>query len=187
MKSIKRVSMAMGLLLEWITVLLMVILTVVVILAVIARLMGDSFSWYDEVAAIMLAWITYYGSALAALKRRHIGFDTVLLSLHGKLRALALLAGEAVVLTFFVLLAKAGWEVLQVLQGEYLVSLTWVPVQFTQSVIPIGAVLFIVCQLLSLPEYWTKTMSGISLEHAEIEEEVDTEMQKNAHRMKEAS
>ncbi|MBC7181589.1 MAG: TRAP transporter small permease, partial [Roseovarius sp.] len=36
--------------LEWITVLLMVGLTVVVIVAVIARLMGQSFSWYDEVA-----------------------------------------------------------------------------------------------------------------------------------------
>ena len=62
-------------LLEWITVLLMICLTIIVILAVLARLMGHSFSWYDEVAAIMLAWITYYGSALAALHRRHIGFD----------------------------------------------------------------------------------------------------------------
>lgn len=187
MKIIKRISAAMSLLLEWITVLLMVILTVVVILAVIARLLGDSFSWYDEVAAIMLAWITYYGSALAALKRRHIGFDSVLLSLHGTPRLVAVLIGEAIVLTFFILLAKAGWEVLQVLEGEYLVSLTWVPIQFTQSVIPIGAILFIICQLLSLPEYLSKTMRGISLEHAEIEEEVDSELQKNAHRIKEAS
>ena len=46
-------------LLEWITVLLMVGLTTVVIFAVIARLMGQSFYWHDEVAAIMLAWITY--------------------------------------------------------------------------------------------------------------------------------
>lgn len=169
-------------LLEWITVLLMIILTTVVIVAVIARLGGGSFSWYDEVAAILLAWITYYGSALAALHRRHIGFDTLLLALPPRTRMVALVVGEALVLVFFVLMARAGFQVLEVLAGDRLVSLTWVPVQFTQSVIPVGAILFIICQLLSLPDYWAKTARGISLEHAEIEEEVETEMQKNKDR-----
>ena len=52
------------------------------------------------------------------------------------------------------------------------------PVQFTQSVIPIGAALFIVAELLSLPHYWEMTRRGISLEHAEIDEEVEAEMRK---------
>ncbi|MEM1428505.1 MAG: TRAP transporter small permease [Pseudomonadota bacterium] len=182
MPIIRTLSNIFSVLLEWITVLLMVLLTVVVIVAVLARLAGESFSWYDEVAAIMLAWITYYGSALAALKRRHIGFDTVLLSLPPRFRMAAVLVGEGIVLLFFILMARAGFQVLEVLQGSYLVSLTWVPVQLTQSVIPIGAILFILCQLLSLPEYWMKTAAGISLEHAEIEEEVEHEMEKNADR-----
>jgi TRAP-type C4-dicarboxylate transport system permease small subunit len=169
-------------LLEWITVLLMICLTIIVILAVLARLMGHSFSWYDEVAAIMLAWITYYGSALAALHRRHIGFDSVLLAIPPRARMVAVLVGEALVLLFFVLMARAGFQVLEVLEGDSLTSLPWVPVQLTQSVIPIGAVLFIICQLLSLPHYWAKTAQGISLEHAEIEEEVETEMEKNKER-----
>ena len=67
--------------LEYFVILLMVILTVIVIVAVLYRLTGSSLAWYDEVAAILLAWITYYGSALAVLRRRHIGFDSVLLSL----------------------------------------------------------------------------------------------------------
>jgi|TARA_R110000851_G_scaffold111501_7_gene234882 TRAP-type C4-dicarboxylate transport system permease small subunit len=170
-------------LLEWFTVLLMVGLTIVVIVAVIARLMGQSFSWYDEVAAIMLAWITYYGSALAALHRRHIGFDSVLLAFPVRYRMIAVLVGEALVLLFFVLMARAGFQVLEVLEGDTLTSLTWVPVQLTQSVIPIGAILFIICQLLSLPNYWVQTSRGISLEHAEIEEEVETELAKNKERV----
>ena len=168
--------------LEWITISLMVLLTVIVSLAVIARLMGNSFSWYDEVAAIMLAWITYYGSALAALHRRHIGFDTVLLAMPHKMRIAALLLGELIVLTFFVLMARAGLQVLEVLAGDTLVSLRWVPIQFTQSVIPIGAALFILGQILSLPAYLKLTSAGISLEHAEIEEEVETELEKNKDR-----
>lgn len=182
MNLINRLSDIMSLVLETFTVLLMVMLTSVVIVAVLARLSGNSFSWYDEVAAIMLAWITYYGSALAALKRRHIGFDTVLLLIPPRARMASVLIGEVVILVFFVLMAWAGFRVLAVLEGSYLVSLTWVPVQFTQSVIPLGALLFILCQLLSLPDYWQKTRAGISLEHAEIEEEVDAELDKQSHR-----
>ncbi len=172
------IARTLEVILEWVTILLMVLLTVIVIVGVLFRIAGDSLSWYDEVAAICLSWITYYGAALAALKRRHIGFDTVLLALPYWPRMIALVVAEAFVIGFFVIMAMTGWEVLQVLEGDYLVSLTWVPVQFTQSVIPIGAVLFILCELLSLPEYWRMTAAGKSLEHAEIEEEVEAELQK---------
>jgi len=158
-------------LLEWVTILLMIGLTTIVVIAVIARLMGESFSWYDEVAAIGLAWVTYYGAALAALKRRHIGFDSVLLAMPQKVRVAVAMIGELVILAFFILLAWAGMEVLDVLEGDMLVSLDWVPIQFTQSVIPIGAILFIICQLVSMPEYLRTVRDGISLEHPELHEE----------------
>ncbi|MEM7236666.1 MAG: TRAP transporter small permease subunit [Pseudomonadota bacterium] len=165
-------------LLEWFIIALMIGLTLVVITAVLFRLSGNSLSWYDEVAAIQLSWITYYGAALAALKRRHIGFDSVLLGLPMPWRMVGLVVAELIVFAFFILMAWAGMTVLDVLEGEYLVSLTWVPIQFTQSVIPVGAGLFILCQALSLPFYWRMTAAGTSLEHAEIEEEVETEMKK---------
>ena len=164
--------------LEYFVILLMVILTVIVIVAVLYRLIGSSLAWYDEVAAILLAWITYYGSALAVLRRRHIGFDSVLLSLPVKARMCGVALAELITAGFFILLAWAGFTVMSILGGMSLVSLTWVPVSFTQSVIPFGAVLFVICQLLSLPDYWRKTSSGVSLEHAEIEEEVESEMKK---------
>ena len=49
-------------------------LAVVILVGVACRKLGISLVWYDEVASIMLAWLTYYGAALAALKRAHIGF-----------------------------------------------------------------------------------------------------------------
>ena len=30
------------------------------------RKAGASLTWYDEIASILLAWVTYYGAALAA-------------------------------------------------------------------------------------------------------------------------
>lgn len=164
--------------LEWVTILLMIALTVVVIVGVLFRISGNSLSWYDEIAAIQLSWITYYGAALAALKRRHIGFDSVLLALPRGPRMAAVALSEVIVIGFFAIMAWAGLEILSVLEGMRLISLTWVPVQLTQSVIPIGAVLFIVCELLSLPGYWRATARGVSLEQVEIEEEVEAEMKK---------
>lgn len=164
--------------LEYVVILLMVVLTAMVVVAVIYRLLGASLSWYDEVAAILLAWITYYGSALAALRRRHIGFDSVLLSLPVPARMWGVALAEAITAGFFILLAWAGLVVMSILGGMSLTSLTWVPISFTQSVIPVGAILFLICQAISLPDYWRKTAQGVSLEHAEIEEEVEAEMKK---------
>jgi len=165
----------LGTLLEWFLLFLMVLLTTIVVVAVVFRKLDASLSWYDEVASILLAWITYYGGALAVLRRKQIGFDGVLLALPPRPRLVAAWIAEIVFLAFFVLLAWAGWTVLQVLQGDTLVSLTWVPVQLTQSVIPIGAVLFIVCELLSLPAYLAMVRSGVSAEHEEIEAEIAAE------------
>lgn len=172
------ISRSLESLLEWIVISLMVFLTVVVIVAVLFRIFGNSLSWYDEVAAIQLSWITYFGAGLAALKRRHIGFDSVLLSIPMPMRMVGVVIAEVVVIGFFLALAWTGLEVLAVLEGETLVSLTWVPIPVTQSIIPIGGALFILCELLSLPDYWRTTAAGISLEHAEIEEEVENELEK---------
>jgi TRAP-type transport system small permease protein len=151
---------------------LIIALTVVVVLAVIWRKAGASFVWYDEVGSIMLAWITYYGAALAALKRAHIGFDGVLLGIPLRWRFSAAAFGEAVVFAFFVLLAWTGVEVLRVLHGMHLISLPDVPIWLTQSVIPIGAVLFIICEALSLPDYWRRLREGISADVAEVTEQM---------------
>lgn len=154
--------------LQWVVIGLMILLTVIVLVAVFYRKFGASLSWYDEVASVMLAWITYYGAALAALRRQHLGFDGVLLRLPVGPRMVAVAIGEVLVLGFFVLLAWAGWKVLEVVGDENLISLPWVSVTFTQSVIPIGAALFVVCELLSLPDSWRAASTGRSLEHPEL-------------------
>jgi TRAP-type C4-dicarboxylate transport system permease small subunit len=155
----------------WVVTLILA-LTVVVVLAVIWRKAGASFVWYDEVGSIMLAWITYYGAALAALKRAHIGFDGALLAMPYRWRFAVAIFGEIVVFAFFILLAWTGMTVLAVVQGMTLISLPGVPVRFTQSVIPIGATLFVICEALSLPEYWRRLREGISADVAEVTEQM---------------
>lgn len=156
-------------LLEIIVILLTGGMALVVLLAIIYRKSGASLVWYDEVASIMLAWLTYYGAALAALKRAHIGFPGMVEAMPAQWRIAAVWFGEAVTIGFFALLGWVGWTVLLVLEGDYLVSLPDVPSQFTQSVIPIGAGLFIVAQLLSLPRALAEARSEV---HHTIPEEL---------------
>ena len=170
-----RISRSLEVVLEVILMLLMVGLTAIVVIAVVYRKFDASLSWYDEVASVLLAWITYYGGALAVIKRKHIGFDSVLLSIAMPVRMYLAVFAEIVFVAFFALLAWAGWQVLMVLAGDSLVSLRWVPVQFTQSVIPIGAVLFIICELLAAPAYLRMVAAGQSAEHLEIEAEIAAE------------
>ena len=160
-------------LLEAVTIGLLVTLAGVVISAVIARyVFNSSFRWYDEVASVMLAWITYYGAALAALQRRHLGFSGFLLSLDIRRRAVLFVIAEAVVYAVFITMAWASWHVLGVMAGESLVSLEWVPLQFTQSVVPIGCVLFVIAQFVSTPGAWMRMKAGRDAEAEEIAEEI---------------
>ena len=115
-----RLSQALASILEWFLMFLMVALTVIVVVAVIYRKLDASLSWYDEVASVGLAWITYYGGALAVLKRKHIGFDSVLLSIPMPVRLYLAIFAEIVFIAFFVLLAWAGWQVVLILEGDCL-------------------------------------------------------------------
>ena len=146
----------------------MAMLAVVILYAVACRKLGVSLVWYDEVASIQLAWLTYYGAALAALHRAHIGFPGLVNSLKPAWRVPAVWVGEVCVIGFFGLLSWFGVEVLLILEGDALISLPWVPTWLTQSVIPVGGVLFIVAQLLSLPLVLEQARGSGIVDHEQL-------------------
>jgi TRAP-type C4-dicarboxylate transport system permease small subunit len=139
-------------LLETIVLALMGLLALVVVSGVLFRKVGAPLVWYDEVASILLAWLTYYGACLAALRRAHIGYPALVESVSSGLRWPLIVIRELVVIGFVTLVAWTGWQVVAVLDGFYLTSLPWMSRQITQSVIPVSAVLFIVAELLSVAE-----------------------------------
>ena len=138
--------------LEALVILLMAALALEVIAGVVFRTIGRPLVWYDEIASVLLAWLTYYGAALAAVKRAHIGFPGLVAALPPELRVVALVVAEALVLGFFGLLGWVGFSVLDVLGTDFLVSLPAISVRYTQSVIPIGSLLFIIAEVLVFPE-----------------------------------
>jgi len=148
--------------LEWIVIALMVALAVEVTVGVVFRTIGESLVWYDEVASILLAWLTFYGSAYAAAKRGHISCPELVALMPPGPRLMVTIAVEALVIGFFALLGVIGWQVLDVLATDTLVSLPEVPVSLVQSVVPISAAMIIVAELLTLPEAlaWARAESA---------------------------
>lgn len=139
-----------GLVLEWVVMFLMVALAVEVTLGIVFRTLGQSLVWYDEVASVLLAWLTFYGSALASAKRAHIGCPEIVDQLPPDVKRWVNIFSQVLVLAFFALLGWVGASILPILATDALVSLPWVPMSFVQSVIPVSAVLILVAEVMNL-------------------------------------
>ena len=139
-----------GRLLEWAVVVLMIVLAVEVTLGVVFRFVGSSLAWYDEVASVLLAWVTFYGSALASVRRAHIGCPELVERMPWPARRLAGIVAQVLVIAFFALLGGVGVWITPILATDTLVSLPWIPMSVVQSVIPISAALIIVAEVTHL-------------------------------------
>ena len=136
--------------LEWVVGGLMVILALEVTLGVVFRSLGNALTWYDEVASVLLAWLTFYGSALASVRRAHIGCPEIVDLMPWRWRRAFSIVAQLLVIGFFVLLGWVGATILPVLHGDALVSLPWVPISVVQSVIPISALLIVIAEATHL-------------------------------------
>jgi len=151
--------------LEIIAVILMVAVTGIITLGFVYRWFNASLVWYDEIASISLCWLTYYAGALAALRGAHIGFAGFVNSLSPSLRVAATAFASLVTIFFFVVLGIMGAQVVQILKGDTLVSIPWLSLQVTQSVIPIASALFVIAELLRLPEVLREAKKGPLVDH----------------------
>jgi TRAP-type C4-dicarboxylate transport system permease small subunit len=136
--------------LEWVVGALMVALFVEVTLGVVFRALGQALIWYDELASVLLAWLTFYGAALASVRRAHIGCPELVEALSWRARRLLSIVAQIIVIAFFVLLGSVGASILPILATDSMVSLSWVPMSVVQSVIPISAALIIVAEVTHL-------------------------------------
>ena len=135
-----------GRVLEWVVGALMVILAAEVTVGVLFRAIGRSLIWYDEIASHLLAWLTFYGSALASVKRAHIGCPEIVEQMPWRVRRAFGIVAQILVIAFFVLMAYVGIDIMPIMQTDALVSVP-VPMSIVMSVIPISAVLIVIAEL----------------------------------------
>jgi TRAP-type transport system small permease protein len=148
--ALRRFREGYGRVLEWWVTVLMVVLFLEVTVGVVFRAIGQSLSWYDEVASHLLAWLTFYGAALASVKRAHIGCPELVAQFPWPARRAVGMVAQLVVIAFFVLLGGVGAWIMPVLATDSLISLPSIPMSVVQSVIPVSAVLIVIAEVTYL-------------------------------------
>jgi TRAP-type C4-dicarboxylate transport system permease small subunit len=139
-----------GLFLEWVVMALMIVLFVEVTLGIVFRVAGSSLVWYDEIASVLLAWLTFCGSALASVKRGHIGCPELVEQCSAPVQRLLGILVQGLVIAFFALLGWVGISIMPALAGDSLVSLPWLSMNVVQSVIPISSALILLAEIMYL-------------------------------------
>jgi TRAP-type C4-dicarboxylate transport system permease small subunit len=155
--ALARLRRRYGGVLEIVVIVLVVALAVEVTLGVVFRAVGRSLSWYDEVATVLLAWLTFYGSALASVKRAHISCPEVVDRASPATRRALGIVAQVLVIAFFALLGWVGASILPIIAGDSLVSVPAVSMAVVQSVIPISCALIVIAEVLHLLELLRST------------------------------
>jgi TRAP-type C4-dicarboxylate transport system permease small subunit len=148
--ALERFRTGYGQALEIVVMLLVVALAVEVTIGVVFRSLGRSLAWYDELASVMLAWLTFYGSALASVKRAHISCPELVEQASPPVRRALNIVAQLLVIAFFAVLGWVGASILPILAGDALVSLPEIPMSVVQSVIPVSCVLILVAEVIQL-------------------------------------
>ncbi|MEX0753079.1 MAG: TRAP transporter small permease subunit [Xanthobacteraceae bacterium] len=151
--------------LEIIAVVMLVAVTGIVTAGFVYRWLGESLVWYDEVASISLAWLTYFAGALAALRGAHLGFPGLVNSFPPRLRVAAVLFSSGVTIFFFVLMAWVGTRLLPIIAGITLVSIPEVSQAVVMAAIPVASAMFVLAELLRLPGLLREAWRGPLIDH----------------------
>lgn len=143
---------AYGKFLEWLVIILMTVLFIEVTAGVVFRTIGKPLVWYDEIASMLLAWLTFYGSALASFKRGHIGCPEIIDMMPAKMRYGFSIFAQLVVIGFFALVGWVGASILPILATDTMASVPVITMDILQSVIPISAALIIIAEVMALSD-----------------------------------
>jgi TRAP-type C4-dicarboxylate transport system permease small subunit len=160
--ALQRFRTGYGRVLEVVVIVLMVTLALEVMAGVVYRTLGQALVWYDEVASVLLAWLTFYGSALASVKRAHISCPELVEQFGARARRWLNITAQLLVIAFFAVLGYVGASILPVLATDALVSLPEVPMSLVQSVIPISCALILVAEGATLFEMLRRPAHGES-------------------------
>jgi TRAP-type C4-dicarboxylate transport system permease small subunit len=168
----RRIIAALDISLQAITIGLIVMLAVIVLMGVAFRYSGNSLIWYDEVAIVLLAWITFSGAALAVLRNAHLGFNGLLYGLPPTARLGLFALNEVLFVSVFAVVLWGTWVILGIFGSETMTTLRWVPRWFIQGIVPVASAIMILGRLLTIPERLANVRAGRDPDSEEIAHEI---------------
>ena len=129
---------------DFFLVLLMVAMAVVVFLQVFYRYVLDApLSWPEEIARLLVVWLTFVGGYMAMREHRHVGFDLLVKKVSPRVQAVIRILGRAMVVVFLLVVVGQGWIFMRKFIG---VEMPYTGLSigiFAYSVFPISGALMI--------------------------------------------
>ena len=136
---------------EGLLLVMMVLLCADVFLGVFSRyVMARTFTWYDEIARLLFAWIVFLGAAVGVRRSAHFRLHLLVDRFPPALRRATEVVGVLVLMGFGLLLIQQGWKLVELGQFQR-TPVMGLSKQYVYASVPAGGVLII---LYSLPHLW---------------------------------
>jgi len=130
---------------EYILTVLMALVASIVFVQVIAREMGGSLPWSEELTRYLAVWVTFIGGSLGIKRGAHIGVEAIKMKLPPKAKLAVNLIGIAICIFFCFICIKYGFQIIgrQITTSQRSPSMR-IPMWWTYMAIPVGMGLGIV-------------------------------------------
>ena len=142
---------------EGLLLLMMVVLCADVFLGVFSRyVIGRTFTWYDEIARLLFAWIMFLGAAVGGRRTAHFRLHLLVDRFPPGVRRVADVFGVLVLIGFGLVLIQQGWKLVELGQFQR-TPVMGLSKQYVYLSVPAGGALII---LYSLPQLWRALRGG---------------------------
>lgn len=120
---------------DFLLAMILASMAVIVFMQVFFRYaLNSPLSWPEEVARLMIVWLTFLGGYMALREKKHIGFSLLVQKLSPQAQQIVAIAGQVLIILFLLVMIKEG-----VLFAQKFAN---VPMPYTQF--PIGKVAYTV-------------------------------------------
>lgn len=141
--------------LQWVVIVLMAVLVLDVIWGVISRYaFGQQAKWSEELARLLLIWVSLFGASVAFGMKAHLGLDYFAEKLHADAKKLNAILGAGIALAFAIIVfLVGGWTLMQktMASGQQMVALPF-PMWLKYAALPLSGVFMVVFLLEQLLE-----------------------------------
>lgn len=108
-----------------------------------------SLSWADELAQVLMVWLTFLGAGVAMRDRLHYAFDYLVRGLPGRWRRRVVILGHLVSITMTVLLIYWSAKV-SLLITDWVMPATGMPRSWVYAACPVGCTFLLIYQIRNL-------------------------------------
>lgn len=126
------------------------LMVVVCLLAIFYRyVLGNALSWTEELTRYLMIFVGMFGTALALLKDEHVGFNTIVEKMPGKLRKIANVVSYTLIGALAAVIVYEGfkWTIASGSASAQILPIKmWIPM----SCIPLGGILLFAVSLTKI-------------------------------------